>query len=140
MRVASWRRYKDVAKEKAEALVADHQAAVQAGAEAAAMEDADAGDSGPGEAAAAGSGEGGDAARDDGGAADGDPEGVAEEVAGTAAPQHFPISVVRKIMCLDEDVQRISSGAARATACAAELFIQVQPSAVTCRSSCSASW
>lgn len=38
----------------------------------------------------------------------------------------LPISLVKRIMCCDEDVQRVTSGAVRATARAAELFIQVR--------------
>ena len=53
-----------------------------------------------------------------------DMEGRDEEVK-RAPPMGLPISVVKRIMSCDEDVQRMTSGAVRATARAAELFMQV---------------
>ena len=134
------RRYKELAKEKAQALPADQPAAAEATPGTAASGRTDAGSSEPSQAAAGCAGAEGvgaanlEEAQEADEAADGPADGAAEDaLKATAAPQHFPISVVRKIMSLDEDVQRISSGAARATSRAAELFIQVRPSC-RCRS------
>lgn len=46
------------------------------------------------------------------------------------APMGLPISVVKRIMTCDEDVSRVSNGAIRATARAAELFMQVSRSPI----------
>ena len=128
------RRYKDLAKEKAEALSAQETEATVAvetdvdedAAQASALDADGGGDGRDGQ----GDGDSGvDVAIGDRPMEEADlpADGAAAQGAGkAAAPQHFPISIVRKIMCLDDDVQRVSSGAVRATGWAAELFIQVR--------------
>lgn len=43
---------------------------------------------------------------------------------GAAPPFGFPTSLVKRIMMVDDEVQRVSADAVRATAKAAELFVQ----------------
>ena len=73
------------------------------------------------------SAEGGAALREGAEAAEGGGDSDAEDEEGGKrdAPMGLPISLVKRIMCCDEDVQRVTSGAVRATARAAELFLQV---------------
>ena len=128
------RRYKDLAKERAEALATQQEA--PAAAEGGVDQDA-AQDDAPVAGSEGRDGEG-SGPRDDGGSGGADEEAslaadcatAAADGSKAAAPQHFPVSVVRKIMCLDDDVQRVTTGAVRATGWAAEMFIEVRATPV----------
>ncbi len=117
-------RYKGIAKERTKAA-ADAAAAAAAEAQeqatAAAAERAERGGSlGAGsdeEAAAIHEG----SAEPDGGAADG--AAGANGAANSAKPAALPVSIVKRIMCIDEEVHRTSAGAVRAVAGAAELWL-----------------
>lgn len=90
--------WKAIAKERTEALAANEaDAQLDAGALA-----------GEGASQDAGSGRAGDA-------------GASGQLA--AKPAGFPASIVKRIMCLDEEVDRISGGALKAICKAAELFL-----------------
>ena len=85
-------------------------------------------DDGEGQAGAAGSG-GGDGApegtgREAGAAGDGDADAHAD--AGHAAhPFGFPLTLIKRVMCLDPDVSRVTADGLKAVAKAAELVLEL---------------
>lgn len=56
--------------------------------------------------------------------ADGEQQAAAAGGGGAAPPFGFPTSMVKRIIMVDDEVQRVSADAVRAIAKAAELFVQ----------------